>query len=480
MPPGTLPRSDKQGRHSAQRSAGDPRELLRAGTLPLLETSAHHDRQRPLPAHQGTDDSHGPFGVGDRMPPGAPPRGSGQGGQAETQSLDDRGEPSGAGERSPSSVHGDWHGPQYDQHRTDGIPEPVGSGALLPPGLGDGSLYPRGRGWADPGPRVPGSAASAAAVGGAGEPSASAASVGEAGEPSASEVPSSPADFPVISRRSRAARQPWLLPDAPGPSGIAADQASLGGLEVLAASVVGSGHRGRGLPRQDAYRIGRDDAGRHLVLAVADGMSDSAHSDVGATVAVTALVAGLREEVRRFAGLPAGRLAREHPDNVFLSAAGQVNGVARQRGWSPDEVRSVAVAAVIAAEPDADGGRAAVLGAVGDASAWLLGDGRWHQVLGRPKAGMDANRVAAFLPYTTRAAVEAEVRLLPGDVLVLATDGVGEALEAFPGWFARRWQQPPPVGAFMLDVGFEQEQFQDDRTAVAVWCGPLPGSEGAG
>jgi hypothetical protein len=65
------------------------------------------------------------------------------------------------------------------------------------------------------------------------------------------------------------------------------------------------------------------------------------------------------------------------------------------------------------------------------------------------------------------------VELGPGEVMGLTSDGVADAFALGPDvqrWFAERWRQPPPVGAFLLHVGFEQAQLQDDRTAVVVWC----------
>ncbi|WP_283136911.1 protein phosphatase 2C domain-containing protein [Rhizohabitans arisaemae] len=282
--------------------------------------------------------------------------------------------------------------------------------------------------------------------------------------------------FPVITSRSRVAVEPWRLPVAPAPCGIAADQVRLGGLEVRAASVVGPGHRAAspGRPRQDAYRLGRDSAGRYLLAAVADGMSDSVHSEVGANVAVAAAIGALRGELDRGVQAPAIDVAR-----VFLHAAGQMHGVAEQRGWDDDQVRAVMAVAVIPADPRPDGLRHAWVAGLGDVSAWYRGAGGWMRVLGEGERGFDAGKVGDYLPYRPERVTTVQVAIRPGEALALLTDGIAGAFSHLSGgasWFAERWRTPPAVGRFLLDVGFEDVQQHDDRTAVVAWSadeGPI-------
>ncbi|MEU7580177.1 protein phosphatase 2C domain-containing protein [Streptomyces sp. NPDC041068] len=275
-------------------------------------------------------------------------------------------------------------------------------------------------------------------------------------------------DFPVLHSPSRAGTAPWRLPSAPSQHGITADCAALEGLQVRAASVIGPAHRGRGVPRQDAFRLGQDSAGRHLLAAVVDGMSDSRHSDVGANVAAAALVAVVREALDADAAL-------EHLDaeQIFLAVAGQMYRAAKQRDWDADDVRSVAVVAVVPTRPDARGHRRVWLAAIGDASAWQLRRGAWHRLIGDEKEGLDAGTVAAFLPHDPSRFAHGFAELATDGVLALTTDGVADAFTSVPDggrWFAERWRRPPPIADFLLHVGFEQAQMQDDRTAVVVWC----------
>ncbi|MEV5749773.1 protein phosphatase 2C domain-containing protein [Actinoallomurus sp. NPDC052308] len=266
-----------------------------------------------------------------------------------------------------------------------------------------------------------------------------------------------------------AARLPWRLPDEPSLSGIAADAASVGGLTVRAASLVGPGHRCEepATPRQDAYRLGRDTAKRHLIVAIADGMSDSRRAHLGANVAATAIVGRIRADLDRDAPLVASE--------IFLDAARQMAGAAERDGVTEHDVRAAALAAVIPVHAGESGRRAVWLAALADVSGWLRQPGGWTRLTGVAKAALDAGRLEEFLPFHPDQVQDATIALGPDSVLALTTDGVGDVLapgEALAPWFADRWRQPPHIAAFLEDVGFEAAGRLDDRTAVVVWCAP--------
>ncbi|GAA3231015.1 protein phosphatase 2C domain-containing protein [Actinocorallia longicatena] len=266
-----------------------------------------------------------------------------------------------------------------------------------------------------------------------------------------------------------AARMPWRLPDEPALSGIAADAASVGGLTVRAASLVGPGHRCAepAGPRQDAYKLGRDAAGRYLIVAVADGMSDSSRAHLGASVAVSALVGRLRADLNRDAPLRA--------PEIFLEAARQMSGAAEQFGVTENDVRAAALAAVIPVLPDGSGRREIWLASVADVCGWLREPRGWRRLAGAEKTGFDAGTLTEFLPFHPDRATATTVVLEPGAVVALTSDGVGDALgqaEATSAWFAERWTRPPHISLFLQEVGFEANGHLDDRTAVVVWCGP--------
>lgn len=277
---------------------------------------------------------------------------------------------------------------------------------------------------------------------------------------------------PVFGGAPRAARLPWLLPTEPSQSGIAADEVRLGDLDVRAVSLIGASHRCEepATARQDAYRLGRDAAGRYLVVAVADGLSDSRRSDLGAMVAARCAVDVVREALDRGAA----------PDirwlEVFRVTASTVASAAKQSGLSAMEVCTALIVAIIPAEPDhRDGGRRVWLASLADVSAWQRSEAGWRMLAGDPKQDVfDRNAVHHFLPCHPDQVTAVCHDLPPGATITIVSDGVGDALTGVPGastWFAQRWRTPPPLASFLLDVAYEARGQLDDRTAVTVWCG---------
>ncbi len=264
----------------------------------------------------------------------------------------------------------------------------------------------------------------------------------------------------------------WCLPAEPSQPGLAADEVRLGDLDVRAASVIGPDHR-CGEPataRQDAYRLGRDAKRRHLVVAVADGMSAAARSDIGATVAVRAAVDLVRKELdegKRAGDIDFGEL--------FTTVAKHVAGAAGQLGCSPDDVLTALIVVVCPTGPTrGDGARTVLVASLADVSCWLRLDGGWRRLTGAEKHGLDRNALDAFLPHHPRQVVVKPVDVPMAGAFAVVTDGVGDVIAdstAGARWFADRWSAPPPLASFVLDVNFEAPGQLDDRTAVVVWCG---------
>ncbi|MFJ1970674.1 protein phosphatase 2C domain-containing protein [Streptomyces sp. NPDC087903] len=280
---------------------------------------------------------------------------------------------------------------------------------------------------------------------------------------------------PRFGAGSKAQRFPWLLPVRPAASGVAADEAHLGDLAVRAASLVGPGHRCQepATARQDAYRLARDATGDHLLLAVADGLSSSAHAELGAAVAAGTAVNHLRRRLDE----PDGA-ARLSATELFEETATAMRREATRRGLDPSDVCAVLFTAVIPARPAPTGERTMWAAWLGDASLWRLEDERWRYAAGDRKgatAGYDSNAVTHTLPADPHAARETRLALRPGDVISLVSDGVGDGLatiEELNTYLAVRWQRPLPIAAYLNDVGFDAERFLDDRTSVTVWIAP--------
>lgn len=268
---------------------------------------------------------------------------------------------------------------------------------------------------------------------------------------------------------SKHAHHPWRLPPRPSQSGVAADQAEVGDLVVRAASVVGISHRlaRPAQARQDSYRLGMDGSGDHLVIAVSDGVGAAPQSELGATIACRAAVDAIRgmlDNATPVDGLDVHR--------VFDDAARFMAGAADQQGMPRGDMAAVMVVAVVPVRAGERGGRRAWLAWLGDASVWARSESRWQRLAGDGKEGLDRNHVGAALPHGHRQALSTVVDLPPACVFTVVTDGIGDALgrAESAAWFANRWQRPPALASFLMDVDFDARQTTDDRTAVTVWC----------
>jgi len=283
------------------------------------------------------------------------------------------------------------------------------------------------------------------------------------------------ASVPRFGRGSRTQQLPWRLPAQPSPvPGVVADEAELGGLIVRAASLVGPGHRcaDPAEMRQDAYRLGRDVTGDHLIVAVADGLSSSSRSDLGATVAVSSAVAGVVDLLRTGFRPDAQWAAR-----LFSAVAQRIREEAAARGLSDKDVCTVLVVAILPTRLPGNEPRPGWVGWLGDVSLWHLAEGRWRQAAGNRKqdeSGVASNALEAVLPQDPGAAQGAQLQIERGDVLTFVTDGVGDGLAGLPAlndFLARQWARPPSIADFINHVGYDAEQFTDDRSAVTVWAG---------
>jgi len=212
--------------------------------------------------------------------------------------------------------------------------------------------------------------------------------------------------------------------------------------------------------------------GDYLVIAVADGLSSSSRSDLGATVAVGSAVTAAVEMLRT--------VSRPDPQwvpKLFSMVAQRIREEAAARGLSGSDVCTVLIVAILPTRLPENEPQPGWVGWLGDVSLWELREGRWRQAAGNRKqdeSGMASNSLDAVLPHDPGAALGARFQLEPGDVLTFVTDGVGDGLAGLPEFndlLARQWAGPPPIADFINHIGYDAEQFTDDRTAVTVWAG---------
>jgi Protein phosphatase 2C len=252
------------------------------------------------------------------------------------------------------------------------------------------------------------------------------------------------------------------------------------GLTVRAASVRGLAKRYLGGPRQDDLCLRLHAPTRTLVVAVADGVSAAARSDLGAALAVRHAAAAAVRQLERD-GLDALDW-----EEVFHQAAWSLVEEHRraggdQRAGVVEAAQTLAttliVAAVTPAEEAEDGLPVhARVAAVGDSPALVLEDGEFRTLVGAPEPadGLLGGGVEA-LPRSVEPPVASECTLMVPSVLLLCTDGLALPLAGGAGevgrTLARELSRPPDVADFARLLDFSRSTYDDDRTLVAVWCG---------
>ncbi|WP_327710845.1 protein phosphatase 2C domain-containing protein [Streptomyces sp. NBC_00464] len=267
-----------------------------------------------------------------------------------------------------------------------------------------------------------------------------------------------------------------VLPD------IVVDGAAYGPLTVRAASVRGDSHRYLGEPRQDALcvtRIGGPDSGELLLLAVADGVGSAARSHVGSNEVCRRAAAYLDRVADSLLGalrsgdLPAfTELANEAVASIAVLLADQ----ALREGHRPEAYATTLRILLVPLDPAV---RTRGFMAVGDGGTALLRSGTWHLDVTHeedPEAsGMIDTRTAA-LPLA-RTAVTRLLSCLPGDVLVLSTDGLSTPLsgdQEMRDFLREAWGSGtvPGPADFLWQSQFRVKSYDDDRSAAVLWEGP--------
>ena len=282
------------------------------------------------------------------------------------------------------------------------------------------------------------------------------------------EVPSTTVSAPSSGSTSALATTALLdereyAPSMPGPlravpgyglATVTADGGQVGSCTFRGASVRGDLHR-RGGVRQDAMAVSTVEDGR-LLIAVADGVSQASHSEVGSDRAVTAAIAALRD-------------APDQLKEALAAANDAIRGQADRDGHAPRDLATTLTVATIT--PGGGNGRptAAVAAAgVGDSPVALLEAGRWSRT-----SDSNADGTTSALPLHLDRGWQLSFNLDADQVLVVATDGVGDLLSTpeHRDRLATVWATPPSVTEFITHVAqFDPRPgLGDDRTAVAVW-----------
>jgi hypothetical protein len=220
--------------------------------------------------------------------------------------------------------------------------------------------------------------------------------------------------------------------------------------EVRGASLPGLSHLLEGRPSQDCLAAGWLPHRDSLLIAAADGLGSQTNSGLVATFALRRLL--------------------DLGQNSFYQQYTLAQLVEQVRRETADKLRDGAhdgattlVAAELRAVP---GGAETDIVAVGDSEAWQLNATTW-QALHHERG--DGTRALPQHPATQAA----HLHLPTGTVLMLATDGVAEALGSGRSGLAQelmeRFARPPRPVEFANLIEFRHEMYNDDRSAIAVW-----------
>jgi serine/threonine protein phosphatase PrpC len=273
--------------------------------------------------------------------------------------------------------------------------------------------------------------------------------------------------------------QEWRQPDTVLDGVAVPDGSGRYAVELRAASVRGLSHRHYGKVRQDGYAFTGTPDGRHLVIAVSDGVSAASHAHRAAQAVCHN---GCNLIVRQLEQLPpekldwgilAGTLA-----HALVRNSARLAGVEEGTMTPADAAvthAATALFAVVDLKPE-NGLLPVQVFAIGDSSAWVLHGGtEWWPLQPVKNAGavIASSRTGALPLLGAELAPPVATELGPDDVLVLMTDGIADPLGDGRGevgrFLAETWRCPPAPLAFAAQVDFGRKTHDDDRTAVAVW-----------
>lgn len=239
------------------------------------------------------------------------------------------------------------------------------------------------------------------------------------------------------------------------------DWLDVDGSKIRAVSVRGHAHRYFGEVRQDSYAF-------HLypdyvAMAVADGVGSSSASHLGSAIAArrTVLDSSLLERLLAVERCPTAETLDTLSEVLSYEAV--------KRRLEPFQLATTLMVAVIPIEPDDEGTFDVSLLRIGDSSAWRRTERSWA-VCGTSDDSQGPETTAtSALPMQSEATVWRE-SFKVGDVLALATDGVGNIVlnnDMFARELSMLWNANAPVLANLLKVlDATVKTYDDDRTFI--------------
>ncbi|MFD8619434.1 protein phosphatase 2C domain-containing protein [Streptomyces sp. NPDC059513] len=265
-------------------------------------------------------------------------------------------------------------------------------------------------------------------------------------------------------------------------------------LHMRLASVRGYEHRYGGRPREDDAAVTCDPASGAVVFAVADGVSAAEHPQIGAQLAARSAAEEMLSQLRAGCGLDLDW------DRLLITVHWQLIEQARRIVHRPDAGPCIAeelLATTLVAGLAMPTRRGIVVSvvSVGDSGVWEIRHGRIARVIGGKLGHPDEPLSSAVDPMPRLPANGSgphTFRLDPGTVVLVGTDGFGDALDdagtgPVASLFIRELRRPVPPLRFAHLVDFSRRTFDDDRTLLALWpatdtqdgAGAAPHTKGA-
>ncbi|MGW4563037.1 protein phosphatase 2C domain-containing protein [Streptomyces sp. NPDC004561] len=251
-------------------------------------------------------------------------------------------------------------------------------------------------------------------------------------------------------------------------SAVQVDGAQVGLITVRAASVRGDSHNWEGSCRQDAMtvvRIGPPQA-ELLLLAVADGVGSAKASHVGSFRITRQAAIHLDREAESIHAA----LSAQDEGELRAIANKAIAGAVSESRLGPEHSTTLHVLLV----PTDARIRERVVFSVGDGGLFVLRGDHWEHGNPAGDSSLLDTRTEA-LPHAYRSVKSMMLRTVPGEVLLLGTDGITNPLtQKDPGFadhLAHAWGGPeiPSLSDFLWQAQTRAKSYDDDRTVICVW-----------